>query len=51
MFKVKMFSNNVIRDVVFYDINVAISYFNDIKEYKLVSHARLFSHHKVIAEF
>ena len=51
MFTVKTFTSNITREVIFYDVNKAISYFEDITTFNLVHHARLFSHHRVIAEF
>ena len=51
MFTVKTSTNNIAREVVFYDVNKAISYFEDVKTFHLVHHARLFSHRRVIAEF
>lgn len=51
MFIVKIFNNNVSRKMVFYDINKAISFFEDIKTYHIAPHARLYSHMRVVAEF
>lgn len=51
MFTVKTFTNNITREVIFYDVNKAISYFEDIRTFSLVHHARLSSHRRVIAEF
>ena len=51
MFIVKIFNNNVLRETVFYDINKAISFFEDIRTYHVSPHARLYSHMRVVAEF
>ena len=50
MFIVKIFNNNVPRETVFYDINKAISFFEDIKTYHIAPHARFYSHIRQVAE-
>lgn len=51
MFIVKMFFNGEVKDEIFYDIAKALTFFNDLQKSKVVSHARLFVHHRVTAEF
>ena len=57
MFKVKMFNSNgsgkvIIREINFYDIDKAKSFYNDVKSLiKTVSHAKLICHNRVVEEY
>ena len=57
MFKVKMFNSNgngkvIIREINFYDIDKAKSFYNDVKSLvKTESHAKLICHNRVVEEY
>ena len=57
MFKVKMFNSNgngklIIREINFYDIDKAKSFYNDVKSLvKTVNHAKLICHNRVVEEY
>ena len=53
MFKVKMYTyengETIIREKVFYAIEKALEFYNDIQ--KLVPHSKLIVHNRVVSEF
>lgn len=51
MFTVKMFSNGVAREKVFYDLDKAREFFNDLSIVGTVSHAKLLIHKRVVVEY